>query len=527
MKKHIVYILFLIGSIGFAQESVSLKVDTTNIRIGEQINYRILVNEVNNVVFPKLLLDSLGRVELVEDVPVDTLKNSLEKRYVLTSFDSGAYVIPRQTVIIKNAKFEIDSLLINVASVKVDTTKQKMFLIKSIKREPKTFEDYQHLTWWLIPFLIALAILVYFIFRKKKKVAAPKVYVAPIKEALQRLLELDEKELIKQNKVKAYYTELTDIVRTYIEKDIKIPALESTTNELIETITDFNDSSKLGISNETISHLKRVLQSADLVKFAKSKPLIDEIKFDRTTIEEVLKETQLAVHENDSKETLLENEEIVISPQVSKKKHINLKFIFITTALILLIGSLGFFGYNFIKKNVLGSTTSEMLGDDWYTSTYGYPPITLETPEILKAASFQLPENGMSVVGDFSIYTYGSLISDFYVAVASTKFLSPIDDLDLDTGLNGALKGIENQLKTSFTNIKNENIKINGFKGRKAEVEYKKLNESTNVKEDYKLTLLFFADEVGIRQVYVSSLWSDDNASEVVDRIINSVTLNR
>ena len=307
----------------------------------------------------------------------------------------------------------------------------------------------------------------YFIFRTKKKAVAPKVYIAPIKEALQRLLELDEKELIKQNKVKAYYTELTDILRTYIEKDIKIPALESTTNELIETITDFNDSSKLGISNDTIKHLKKVLQNADLVKFAKSKPLIEEIKSDRTIIEEVLKETQLAVHENDSKETMLENEEIIVSPVVSKKKKVKLKFILITAVLILLVGSLGFFGYKYLKKNVIGNTTSEMLEDDnWYTSTYGYPPITIETPEILKAASFQLPENGMSVVGDFSIYTYGSLISNFYVAVSSTKFLSPINDLDLEMGLNGSLKAIENQLKTSFTHIKNENIRINGIKGR-------------------------------------------------------------
>jgi hypothetical protein len=527
MKKQIVYILFLIGFIGFAQKPVSLKVDTTSIRIGEQINYKIIVNEVNNVVFPKLVLDSLGMVELVDDVPVDTLKNSLEKRYVLTSFDSGVYVVPQQTVLVKNAKFEIDSLLINVASVKVDTTKQKMFEIKSIKREPKTFDDYKHLTWWLIPILIVLAVLLYFIFRKKKKEDTPKIYVAPIKEALQRLLELDEKDLLKQNKVKAYYTELTDIVRTYIEKDIKIPALESTTNELIETITDFNDSSKLGISSDTINHLKNVLQSADLVKFAKSKPLIEEIKADRKTIEEVLKETQLAVHDNDSLETIQENEEISTSPIVSKKKNTKLKFILITVAIILLISSLGFFGYQYLKKNVIGSTTTEMLGDDWYTSTYGFPPITIQTPEILEAESFQLPDNGISVVGDFSIYTYGSLISNFYVAVSTTKFLSPMEDIDLEAGLNGALKGIENQLKTSFTSIKNKNIRINGIKGRKAEVEYKKLNESTNTNEDYKLTMLFFADEVGIRQVYVSSLWSDDNALEVVDRIINSVSLNR
>jgi len=527
MKKQIIYILFLIGFIGFAQEPVSLKVDTTSIRIGEQINYKILINELNNVVFPKLVLDSLGMLELVDDIPVDTLKDRLEKRYVLTSFDSGAYLIPKQIVLIKNNKFLIDSLLVNVASVKVDTTKQKMFEIKSIKREPKTFQDYKHLTWWLIPILILLAIVLYFIFRKKKKEPKPKVYIAPIKEALQRLLELDEKELIKQNKVKAYYTELTDIIRTYIEKDIKIPALESTTDELIETITDFNDSSKLGISNETISHLKNVLQSADLVKFAKSKPLIEEIKSDRTIIENVLNETQLAVHENDSKEEIQENEAVLISPEVPKKKNIKWKFILITAGIILLISSLSFFGYKFIKENVLGSTTTEMLEDDWYTSTYGFPPITLETPELLKPESFQLPKNGISEVGVFSIYTYGSLISNFYVAVSSTEFLSPIDNLDLEMGLNSALKGIENQLKTSFTNIKNKNITVNGFKGRKAEVEYKKLNESTNLKEDYKLTMLFFANEVGIRQVHVSSLWSDDNAPEVVDRIINSVTLNR
>ena len=68
-----------------------------------------------------------------------------------------------------------------------------------------------------------------------------------IQEALQRLKELDERHLLEQKKVKIYYTELTDIVRTYIEKDIHIPALESTTTELIETINDFNESSNLEI----------------------------------------------------------------------------------------------------------------------------------------------------------------------------------------------------------------------------------------------------------------------------------------
>jgi hypothetical protein len=289
MKKRIVYIIFLIGLIGFSQENpVTVNVDTTNIRIGEQIQFKIAVSETKNVVFPKLQLDSLGKVEVVESLPTDTLKSSLEKRYLLTSFDSGQYVIPQQIVLVNNKKYITDSLLINVATVKVDTSKQKMFPIKSIQREPKVFDDYKHLFWWLIPVFVIVAIILYFVFRKKEKKEVEKVYIEPIIEALQRLKELDEKELLKQNKIKIYYSELTDIVRTYIEKDISIPALESTTDELIETINDFNSSSNLGISKETIQQLKEVLQSADLVKFAKSKPIVEEIRGHRNISEGIL-----------------------------------------------------------------------------------------------------------------------------------------------------------------------------------------------------------------------------------------------
>ncbi len=289
MKKQIVTILFLIGFVGFAQENpVSISVDTTNIRIGEQIQLRIKVTETKNVLFPKLQLDSLGKVELIETFPIDTLKETLEKRYLLTSFDSGQYIIPKQKISINSKIFFTDSLLVNVATVKVDTLKQKMFEIKAIKKEPKTLDDYKHLWWWILPILALLAVIMYFVFRKKEQKEIAVVYVPPIQEAMQRLKELDAKQLLQQNKIKRYYTELTDIVRTYIEKDISIPALESTTNELIETIIDFNESSELGISKKTIQQLKEVLQSADLVKFAKSKPIIEEIKEHRNISEQLL-----------------------------------------------------------------------------------------------------------------------------------------------------------------------------------------------------------------------------------------------
>ncbi len=289
MKKRIVYILFLIGFISFAQENpVSTVIDTAAIRIGEQIQYKISVKRNGTVVFPKFQSDSLGKVELVESWPVDTLKDTYEKKYVLTSFDSGRFTIPKQQVLINNKAFFTDSLMVSVATVKVDTLKQQLFPIKAIKSEPKTFDDYKPMLWWILLILAIIATALYFIFRKKEKKEVPIIVVAPIQEALQRLKELDEKQLLQQNKIKTYYTELTDIVRTYIEKDIYIPALESTTNELIDTINDFNESSKLGISKETIQQLKEVLESADMVKFAKSKPIVEEIKAHRNLSERIL-----------------------------------------------------------------------------------------------------------------------------------------------------------------------------------------------------------------------------------------------
>ncbi len=278
-----------LGFIGFSQESpVKVSTDTTFIRIGEQFQYKVSVDKGTKVVFPKLQLDSLHKVEVITALPVDTLKNKLEKKYVLTSFDSGQYVIPQQQVLINNKKYLTDSLLINVATVKVDTTKQKMFPIKAVKSEPKILDDYLHLWWLIFPLLAIIGLILYFILRKKVKKEVVKVYVPPIQEAMQRLKELDEKQLLKQHKVKLYYSELTEIVRSYIEKDINIPALESTTNELLETIKDFNESSKLGISKETIKELKEVLQNADLAKFAKYKPIVEEIKADRTLSERIL-----------------------------------------------------------------------------------------------------------------------------------------------------------------------------------------------------------------------------------------------
>lgn len=286
MKKVLFYILFFVSIFGYSQ--VKVEIDTNNIRIGEQFQYKLSVDETENVIIPKLELKGL---EVVDSTKIDTIKNSLIKKYILTGFDSGAFYIPQQQIFIKNQAYLTDSLLVNVATVAVDTTKVKKFPIKGIKGEPYQFDDFKIYIYILLAVLAIIGFWIYwFVIRKQKIEEEEPTYrtLPPYEEAIIRLTELDKKQLWQQNHIKKYYSELTEIVRGYIERELKIPALESTTDEIVETLMDFNKIKSIDTSKETIQTLKELLQEADLVKFAKSKPLAFEIEEDRKDAENII-----------------------------------------------------------------------------------------------------------------------------------------------------------------------------------------------------------------------------------------------
>ena len=305
MKKQLFYILLFVSTIGFAQESmVKAEIDTTNIRIGEQFNLKITVDDTQNVILPKLLLKGL---EIIDSTKVDTVKNSLIRKYILTGFDSGAFYIPQQQIFVKNQAYLTDSLLVNVATIAIDTTKVKKFPIKSIKAEPYTFDDFKIYLYILLAALAIIGFWIYwFVIRKRKEEVEEDTYKAmpPYDEAILKLNELDEKLLWQNNKVKEYYSELTEIVRGYIERELKVPALEKTTDEVLDMLKDFKDAETIQTSEDTIKKLRDLLREADLVKFAKSKPLAIEIEEDRKDAQDIVSnlKPKPIIEENDELE---------------------------------------------------------------------------------------------------------------------------------------------------------------------------------------------------------------------------------
>ena len=289
MKLKILFFLLLMCTLTYAQK-VSVATDTTNIRIGEQFLFKIVIKDTANVIFPEKL-ENLTSLEVVKDVKIDTFKNSLIKKYLMTGFDSGAFYIPTQQIFIKNRAYLSDSVLINVATVAVDTTKQKMFPIKAIQSEPLIYDDFKPYIIWVVLAILLIGLFIYYLKnRKKPEIKEVEIIntLPPFEEALEKLQELDNKLLWQNNEIKKYYSELTEIIRVFIEKELEIPALEITTHELVSLLSDYNNPKNIKPAKETIRKLNALLQEADLVKFAKSTPLSHEIEEDRRDAEKVL-----------------------------------------------------------------------------------------------------------------------------------------------------------------------------------------------------------------------------------------------
>ena len=254
---------------------VKAEIDTTNIRIGEQFNLKISINETQNVILPKLEIKGL---EVIDSTKIDTVNDFLVRKYILTGFDSGAFYIPQQQIFIKNQAFFTDSLLVNVATIAVDTLQVKKFPIKSIKSEPYSVDDFRIYAYLLLAAILIIGFWIYwFVIRKRKESEEEETYkiLPPYEEAIYRLNELDEKLLWQNNKIKEYYSELTEIVRGYIERELNVSALENTTDEILEILKEFKGSETIQISKETFKKLRELLREADLVKFAKAEPAVN------------------------------------------------------------------------------------------------------------------------------------------------------------------------------------------------------------------------------------------------------------
>ena len=254
-------------------------VDSTHYVVGDWIQVRVDLTHPKGTSFRPLVGDSANGFLILHKLPVVPLSDTSSRSgFIVSRYDSALAVLPPLTFQYSRAgdttfrTVSTNPLLLTVQTVPVDTTKD----IRDVK-PPLSFPiSFLEILMYIgILLLIGLLIYAVYVVRKKfRKKASGAVYVPPPRPAhviaFEELAALREKKLWQRGLIKEYYTEVTEILRRYLENRYQIKALEETTDEILSGLAGVE------IQGDILRAVERILRRADLVKFAKAQPGIPE-----------------------------------------------------------------------------------------------------------------------------------------------------------------------------------------------------------------------------------------------------------
>jgi hypothetical protein len=258
------------------QISVESAADTTDYLVGDPIEFTITArHDESFTVTPPQFPDTIEGVEVIDVAPpaknATVTPNETVFRYTLMGFDSIEVVVP---------PIEIYYSSDDDHRLRTLRTKPTRFVVHTLEVEgadPKDVKPPARLPtpWWVYALWIgvplALAAIGYLLYKRLKKrkplAPAPKKKARPYwEEVLDELRRLEAKELWQNGEVKAFHSEITDIVRRYLSRRFGLPVMETTTTETIALLSGARDAERV------LLDVKEFLSLADMVKFAKYAP---------------------------------------------------------------------------------------------------------------------------------------------------------------------------------------------------------------------------------------------------------------
>lgn len=322
-------VLFLIFSLSHflanvsAQVTVEARIDSLQMLVGQQTGITIDVScdgkaTVELPTYQKGQQLAPG-VELVEMMAADTTKlddghrMQVTRKYIVTAWDSSFYYIPPMKVRVNNKEYLTKNLALKVYTLDVDTLHyDQYFGPKDVMDAPFSWDDWKPVIASLVLILLLSGLAAYLVYilrtgkplirivRRKRKEPAHKV-------ALTAIERIKTERTWAQEDSKEYYTQLTDTLRTYIQERYGFSAMEMTSGEIIERLTQEND-------EEALAELRELFQTADLVKFAKWTTLINENDANLMTALEYINQTKQEEDPNQPQE------EVIVTPEAKRQR---------------------------------------------------------------------------------------------------------------------------------------------------------------------------------------------------------------
>lgn len=275
-------------------------VDKSTMTIGELVTYSVRAIHTPDVqvIWPSLA-SNLGAFEIRDylvhepDRQGDEIVEKIE--YTISTFDTGAYVIPPIILEYRVAgdsashRLQTEPLEIYVRSLKPSEEGD----IRGLKPQAVIPRDWKLLMLYIAAGVLSVgliwALVWYFKFRKKGEplFARPQEPPRPAHEvAIEALQQLEQEQLFEKGEVKRYFSRLADILRVYLRARFDFDAMEMTTREITEQLTTLQEFPDLA------ERVSAVLKVCDLAKFAKYRSSVDESRSSLTAIRDIVESTR-------------------------------------------------------------------------------------------------------------------------------------------------------------------------------------------------------------------------------------------
>ncbi|MCK9281107.1 MAG: hypothetical protein M0P71_10830 [Melioribacteraceae bacterium] len=280
-----IYKLLLFVFISFvtinAQDiTVQSYTDSARYYVGDyiQLHLELKYNKSIKPIIPAVK-DSVKELEFIKNLPVEKKEdgdNVIEKHtFIFSKYDSAEIKIPPINIYYTQGNSS-EQKLTQTSEIKLIVKKILVNAEEEIKDVKEPLEIY--LSPWIIALIVVLIIILvlgsYYLYdryKKKKANIIPEekpIYIPAYNIALEALQSLEGRKLWQNGSIKVYHTEITEIIRRYIEADFNIPAMEITSGELMTSLREVIIDDK-----EILESANRFFENADMVKFARFNPM--------------------------------------------------------------------------------------------------------------------------------------------------------------------------------------------------------------------------------------------------------------
>lgn len=318
LRLHIVFVFALGLAIDVSAQQFETHLSADSVTVGDRFEMTVVIGHdgTRNPIFPHLLLpDSLqgNAVFALGDFEILGVNTSGGR-----DWPGGGRI---DSVIYEVTTFALDTAIVAGIPVGLAATSDTLramappaFLrIGSLVPEDATeLQDLAELasferSWWpWIVGLLALAGVLYGLWRWRNQeeeepavTEAPVPAIPPYQEAINRLSQLQQSALSDPDQIKPFYVELTDILRTYVGRRTHVPALETTTRELLTRLR--TSSSGHVLPDDILREIDHVLTHSDLVKFADLRPILEQTREMVDETRHVIEGTESAYREEDQR----------------------------------------------------------------------------------------------------------------------------------------------------------------------------------------------------------------------------------